>query len=846
MDELLRDFLTETSEHIEGAETQLVQFERDPSNASLISSIFRLVHTIKGTSSFLGLERLQRVAHAAETVMGKLRDGAPPTKSAVSLILAAIDRIKAILADIEQTGAEPQDDDTDLIRALEAHCNTELLASDGGEEKAAGPTPQAASDLEPEPSASSQAPSPSARNQSAGNSNRNQETIRVSVDTIERIMQLVSELVLTRNQLLELARHRDDDTFKTPLQHLSTLTTDLQDAVMRARMQPVGRLYANLPRLVRELSTSLGKKIDLVTEGADTELDRQLIEVLRDPLTHIIRNCADHGLETPDVRVAMGKPEFGEIRVSAAHEAGQITIDISDDGKGLDAERIKRKVISSGLATEAELQDMSPDEIYRFIFEPGFSTAEAVTNVSGRGVGMDVVRSNIEPIGGSVSLSSTPGRGTRFSLKIPLTLAIAPALIIEVSGQRFALPQTSVVEAVSLGRNYNDLIQNVQNSLVLKLRQEVIPAVELSDVLGLESAGARGNDKLAVVMRVGANPLCVIVDGVADIQEIVVKPLSASLSHLKSFSGHTILGDGSVVLILDPGGIAAHLGIEKSAEKKREVASEQSGAMERRRLVMFRAGAGASKVLPLSVVSRIEMIETSRIEKSDGRLVVLLQDRLTPLELVSPAIDLSRSSYPVLVVTVDDRTIGLLAEEIVDIIEEKLEIQLASRSADIIGSAEIRGDAVELIDVTHFIAAAHPTSCDTADMQRILLVADDPMLHDMLIPPLSAAGYGVTVASLGEDGILERASACHAVVVDMDVPGINASRLMCTLKQNRAALPMPVLGLATHPTPRATRSATKRGITALVSKLDRPSLLNTLTFALDAAAEAQEQVELAA
>ncbi len=451
-------------------------------------------------------------------------------------------------------------------------------------------------------------------------------------------MQLVSELVLTRNQLLELARHREDDVLKTPLQHLSTLTSDLQDAVMRARMQPVGRLYANLPRLIRELSSSLGKNIDLITEGADTELDRQLIEVIRDPLTHLIRNCADHGIERPEERLAKGKPEMGEIRVSAAHEAGQITIDIADDGKGLDSERIKQKIISQGLATEADVKAMSPDEINRFIFEPGFSTAAVVSNVSGRGVGMDVVRSNIEGIGGSVSLSSTPGKGSRFSLKIPLTLAIAPALIIEVAGQRFALPQTSVVEAVSLGKNYKDLIQNVQNALVLKLREEVIPAVELRNVCGLTAAEENTeSEKLAVVMRVGTDSFCVIVDGVADIQEIVVKPLSASLSHLKVFSGHTILGDGSVVLILDPAGIAANLGIEKSSsDKKREQPRDQN-VQERRRLVMFRAGQGAPKVLPLSLVSRIEMVETKRIESSDGRLMVLLQGRLMPIVPISSA-----------------------------------------------------------------------------------------------------------------------------------------------------------------------------------------------------------------
>ena len=872
MDELLRDFLTETTEHIEGAETQLVHFERNPSDASLIASIFRLVHTIKGTSSFLGLERLERVGHAAESVMGMLRDGVPPTQHSVTLILAAIDRIKTIIEEIGKHGCEPPGDDSEIINALEAYyaAGTEAAATSAAQASAApapvaapepkvdnNPAAAAAPAAEPkaeakgspkEPAKSSdaaQSTQPKEGRAQGGAANPNQETIRVSVDTIERMMQLVSELVLNRNQLLELARHREDDTIKTPLQHLSTLTSDLQDAVMRARMQPVGRLYANLPRLVRELSTSLGKTIDLVTEGADTELDRQLIEVIRDPLTHLIRNCADHGIEKPEERLAKGKPERGEIRVSAAHEAGQITIDIADDGKGLDTERIKQKIIAQGLATEHDLRSMSNEEIYRYIFEPGFSTAQVVSNVSGRGVGMDVVRSNIEAIGGSVTLSSVEGKGSRFSLRIPLTLAIAPALIIEVAGQRFALPQTSVVEAVSLGKNYKDLIQNVQNALVLKLREEVIPAVELRNVVSL-GAGAENDEseKLAVVMRVGTDPFCIIVDGVADIQEIVVKPLSASLAHLKVFSGHTILGDGSVVLILDPAGIAANLGIEKSTEKKRSEGRDQN-AQDRRRLVMFRAGPGAPKVLPLSLVSRIEMVETNRIESSDGRLMVLLQGRLMPIVPISSAIDMSRPSYPVLVVATEKRSIGLLADEIVDILEEKLEIQLASSNSELVGSAEIRGEAVELIDVSHFIRMADPPDKGTAAPQRVLFAADDLVVRDMLCPALAAAGYNLVATAIPADvgELLAQMASCDAVIVDADAP----TDFLRAFKERKEAARIPVIGVSKNPTTRASRMATENGMIALVSKHDRQSLLETLAYALDAAADLKaSSMELAA
>lgn len=881
MDELLRDFLTETTEHIEGAETQLVHFERNPSDASLIASIFRLVHTIKGTSSFLGLERLERVGHAAESVMGMLRDGVPPTQHSVTIILAAIDRIKTIIEEIGQHGSEPAGDDSEIINALEAYyaAGSEAATAAAAAEASAKPAPvisivpetappvaeEAEADDEASPIETQAAPvaakpaaakEPAKADQAAqpkesrsGGGTANQESIRVSVDTIERMMQLVSELVLSRNQLLELARHREDDAIKTPLQHLSTLTSDLQDAVMRARMQPVGRLYANLPRLVRELSTSLGKNIDLVTEGADTELDRQLIEVIRDPLTHLIRNCADHGIEKPEERLAKGKPERGEIRVSAAHEAGQITIDIADDGKGLDTERIKKKILSQGLATEQDLRAMSNDEIYRFIFEAGFSTAQVVSNVSGRGVGMDVVRSNIEAIGGSVSLSSVEGRGSRFSLRIPLTLAIAPALIIEVAGQRFALPQTSVVEAVSLGANYKDLIQNVQNALVLKLREEVIPAVELRNVVGLaDSTEADNTDKLAVVMRVGTESFCIIVDGVADIQEIVVKPLSASLAHLKVFSGHTILGDGSVVLILDPAGIGANLGIEKSADKKREQARDQN-ALERRRLVMFRAGRGAPKVLPLSLVSRIEMVETNRIESSDGRLMVLLQGRLMPIVPISNEIDMSRPAYPVLVVATEQRSIGLMADEIVDIVEERLEIQLSSANSELVGSAEIRGETVELIDVSHFIRMAEPPSRVGSTPQRVLFAADDQLVRDLLVPALSAGGYTMVPAAIPGDAneFAHLTSSYDAVIIDADAPAFALPAFQRAIKERKNASHVPIIGVSKAPTNRTTRNATDIGMAALLSKHDRHTLLETLAYALDAAADAKaSSMEIAA
>jgi two-component system chemotaxis sensor kinase CheA len=496
---------------------------------------------------------------------------------------------------------------------------------------------------------------------------------------------------------------------------------------------------------------------------------------------------------------------------------------------------------------------MSDEEVQHYIFEPGFSTAEKVTSTSGRGVGMDVVRSNIESIGGSVSIKSLPGRGSRFSLKIPLTLAIAPALIIKVADQRYALPQHAVVEAVGLGKNSSELIDKVQNALVLKLRDEVIPVVDLRSVLGLDdTADSVREGRLVVIMRVGPNAFGVIVDEVSDIQEIVVKPLSASIAHLKVFSGHTILGDGSVVLILDPGGIAVNLGIEKSAEKKHETAKEGGYAPpEKTRLILFRAGPGPQKVLPLSLISRIEMVEPNRIEQLDGRYMILHQGRLMPVIPVSMTTDVTAKAHPVLVTTVDQGAVGLLVEEIVDVIEEKLDVQLESSGAELVGSAELKGEGVELLDISYFLQAAYPASSQRpgAKGNRLLLVDDESFFRDMLTPPLIAAGYSVTAAKSGEEAleIFNQGAEFCAVIADTDMPGMSGYQLAKRLREGGLTAEFPIIGLIAHPSPSSMQSAQEHGMTMGIGKLDRLSLLSALNSILEPASHDQPlSAELAA
>lgn len=839
MDELLKDFLVETAEHIDSVGNELVLFERDPTDARIIASIYRLVHTIKGTCGFLSLPRLAHLAHAAEALIGRLRDGAPATHQRVSLILVAIDRIKFILAELENRASEPHGDDADLIVALNSEVGADQLSPADGTLPVA-PVDQ---DVEypTEKYTASESATPYART-NPQRSIRDPATIRVSVVALERIMTLVSELVLTRNQLLEITRRLDEDPIKPPVQRLSLLTSDLQDAVMRARMQPIGRLFSNLPRLVRDLASEVGKKIELVTAGSDTELDRQLIELIRDPLTHMIRNCADHGIEMPQERRALGKPEAGTIRVSASHEAGHINIAISDDGHGLDVERIRAKALSLGLASDGELVRMSVDEVCRFIFAPGFSTARQVTSISGRGIGMDVVRENIESIGGTVALSTATGRGTTFALKIPLTLAIAPALIIETGGHRFALPQHAVVEAVSTAVDGGGRLERVHGAVVLRLREEVLPVIDLRELLRLAPAKqVVAPDQLVVVMRVGSLTFGLIVDAVSDVQEIVVKPLGASLVRLPMFSGNTILGDGSVVLILDPSGVAASLGLDGSSNLSvASVQQEFTRPREATRFVVFRAGSSALKAVPLSLIARIETLGGTLATTADGLFVTQHQGRLMPLVPVGDVAYDGNAEWPVLVVGVGGEPTGLLVSEIVDIVEDHLDIQIAGGAAGIVGTANIRGEPTDILDVTHYMRIARPEAFERGHTRRfrVLLIDDKLFFRDMLAPVISAAGYEVSTAASGYEALslFAKGAVFDAVVTDLDMPDMDGYKLARRILEDPRCRSLPILALDAHAAPTVCRAAEAAGMRGAVGKFDRGALIAALAAMLDAEA----------
>ncbi len=695
MDELLRDFLTETGDHVEAAGVHLVQLERDPSDMAMIASIFRLLHTIKGTCGFLGLSRLGKLAHAAEALLSRMRDGAPATEETVNLILTAVDRIRFLLAEIEARQTEPVGGDEDLIDALEVEAEGVSIPA----------TPQApvllAAPLKPLNQHSSAAPSPDA-------SRAKNATVRIGLDLIETMVTLVSELVLTRNQLAEVARRNGNADVTATLGRLSSIVSDLQDQVMRARMQPLDRLFGSLPRLARDLARELGKEIDLVVEGGDSELDRQLIEVLRDPMTHLIRNCADHGLESTAARVAAGKPAAGTIRVVASHIAGQIRIEVSDDGRGLDLARIGATALRRGVIDEAALVDMTIDDVARLIFAPGFSTAAAVTSISGRGVGLDVVRANIETAGGDVTVASEAGVGACFTIRLPLTLAIAPALIVRAGGQRLALPQFDIAEIVSIGADSPHICENVGGVAVLSLRGEVLPLVDLAALLQLPPSGDPEDEPIAAIVRCGDASFALLLDRVEDVQEIVVKPIGAVLAGLRLYAGHTILGDGGIVLILDPPAIASTLGVRRVRGTGAALTAPAAASrVTNTRILTFRAGSPATKALPLSIVKRIETVRAADIERSAGRLVVQRDDGLIALLPLVEGAPLREPEQPVLIIEIGGHTFGLLVDEIVDVVDAALEIAIPGLSPGALGAADVGGTVTEIVDADGVFRDAH-------------------------------------------------------------------------------------------------------------------------------------------
>jgi len=910
MDELLAEFLTESAENLSQLDLDLVSLEQNPNDKELLGNIFRTIHTIKGTCGFIGLPRLEKVAHTGENLLGKFRDDElQVTEEAITLILQCIDCIKEIFDILEESGEEPEGDDSELLQRLNDMLEGKTSASNDSETPSETPDVEEAQEQEasttaveggPQPEAtdsqpalkevsqqeSAPAPTPAPapvaqkakpKTKGPATDNSANQTIRVNVSLLETLINTVSELVLTRNQLLQMMRTQENDEYAVPLQRLNHITTELQEGVMKTRMQPIGGAWSKLPRLVRDLSQEVGKKINLDMIGAETELDRQVIELIKDPLTHMVRNSADHGLETTEQRIEVGKPETGKITLNAYHAGGHVIIEIADDGKGLPVEIIKDKIIANGLAPEEAVKDMSDKQIFQYIFRAGFSTAQKVTSVSGRGVGMDVVRSNIEKIGGTIEVNSVSGKGTTFVIKIPLTLAVVSALIVDSGGQRFALPQVSIIELVQTSRNSECTIEYIKNNPVLRLRNNLLPVVVLKELMEIEEKkplvqesheqqeGENENqvseksakidavnsvldqdtsefDKsFIIVTQLGSQHFGIVVDKVYDTQEIVVKPVSNVLRGIDIYAGNTILGDGSVVMILDPKGIAAGMTDLEMADSS-DSNSEQhhlGSRSQKMSFLTFETGDLGSKAVPLTSIVRLEEINLQDIEFSDGQPVVQYRDQLMPIINMTSQMDFNESiNKPVLVFAVKGRFAGIMIESIIDIHETVMDLKLSSEKEGVFGSVIIDGKATDVVDTdyiiaSHFSHASKKAAKDELEVttfeENCLFVSKCPFYTNLLKSELSSSGIKPkVVTSLEEaDQIIADHSTISAVVFDLSgfEDKSNAFITECQQHQRESLF---IIGATNYLDPEDHQKFLDAGGSDYISRNDHSSIINSL------------------
>lgn len=775
--EIVQEFLIESYENLDNLDRELVTLESHPEDAKALGSIFRMIHTIKGTCGFLGFGKLEKVAHVGENLLSRLRDGELRlTPEMTTGLLRTGDAIRKMLASIEATGNEGERNDAELIETL-----TRLQREETATTANPAQNEEAVAEQQTEPAAttvavsnqavawngdrskhdgdladarvaedsgkdqvSAQSKTGESSGAAAGKSSASDSTIRVDVVLLDKLMNLVGELVLARNQVLQFSNSIHHNGLLAASQRLNLITTELQEGVMKTRMQPIGNIWTKFPRTVRDVATTCGKQVRIEMVGRETELDKTIIEAIKDPLTHMVRNAVDHGIERPEARRAAGKPEEGKILLRAYHEGGKVNIEISDDGVGLNFDKLRAKAIKRGLISAEQSERMSDREAVNLIFHPGLSTAEQVSNVSGRGVGMDVVKTNIEKIGGSVDVSSVAGAGTTVRMRIPLTLAIIPALIVTSGGDRYAIPQVSLLELVRLKAGQAESkIEQIQGNHFYRLRGRLLALVYLSHELMRKQDGstesAMQKPVNIVVLQADDRQFGLVVDEINDTEEIVVKPLGKQIKSASTFAGATIMGDGKVALILDVMGLAQRAGVvgqdrERGSAESADAAGKSEKQQTRQTLLLFQEAQGERMAIPLSLVARLEEFPRGAVERAGDQEVVQYRGHILPLlrisdflgryrngggvrrhgfaEAGSGAAEPNKSENDKLQVVVfrqGEQSIGLIVHRILDIVEQEVALEHPSKEEGIRGSAVVQSKVTDLLDVEEFLQQqSHP------------------------------------------------------------------------------------------------------------------------------------------
>ena len=739
MSSIIAEFLAESVENLDSMDQDLVTLEKNPSSTEVIERIFRTIHTIKGTCGFLAFSKLEAVTHSAESVLAHLRDDKLElTPEITTTLLKAVDSVREILAHIEKDGSEGDGVYSEIEQELDAIDRnvkkqkgkapaTKKDSPTGSDDRAdtktsSTATPDLVEEVTPETAKRDLDKADPPSKEETAPPTVGDSSLRVDIAVLDLLMNLVGELVLARNQISQNLGVESAPALISASQRLDSITGDLQEAVMRARMQPISAILSTLPRFVRDLAVASGKEIEIDIQGQETDLDKSVIEAIKKSLLHLVRNAVDHGIETPEQRKKKGKSSAGHISLRAAHEGGNVAIEVRDDGNGLDSERILERALSAGLVMPDEVDVLTRSQVEQFVFRAGFSTAREVTNVSGRGVGLDVVRANVESIGGTVEMQSEPHESTTFKIKIPLTLAIVSVILVRSRGRRFALPQASVVELVRLGRGDKELgIEHLHGVPVYRLRGRLLPLVTLAEQLDLSTGGIDREESI-IVLQGDNHQFGLLVDSIDDSQEIVVKPLGRRLSGLP-YAGATILGDGSITLILDVFRIGLAAGVVSDARVRaltaESIAVEAAPATGLNRVLLLQGADDERMALDLSRVSRLESLDRGRIERVGGNLVVQYRGEILPMIDLQRALPERRTSRrsetsepvndaSVVICTIDGRSCGLLVHRILDIVDADLSDSTSGSREGVKACAVIDGRINEIIDLAAVIRLVDP------------------------------------------------------------------------------------------------------------------------------------------
>ena len=839
-EDILQDFLVEAKEGITKLEEGFIELEKDKKNVAILKELFRTMHSLKGAAGFFGFKTLESITHFSEDILSKLRDGSIELEEdVVDILLKAIDYIKYIISYIEENKAEPVEDKIlDFLvelsnfneklkkRIQERPIEKELEVKveekkETIEEKKEVKRVEEVKEEKEEVIVSSQV-------------ELAETHIKVDIKLLDQLMNLAGELVLARNRVVQLSQKTMDEDLTRSVQILSMITTEMQETIMKTRMQPIGSIFNKFPRIVRDLAKTLGKRVNLRLEGTETELDRSIIEAIKDPLTHLVRNAIDHGIETPKERTELGKPQEGNLILRAYQEGGQVVIEIDDDGRGIDVEKIRKKAVEKGFMSYEEAEKASEKELLNLIFKPGFSTAETVTQLSGRGVGMDVVKANIEKLGGSIEINTILGKGTNVKIKIPLTLAIIPALIVASKDYRYAIPQVNLKELVNVDPD-KDLLK-VGNTEFYRLRGEIIPVLRLSEVL--KENGRSQEQRNLVILNTGERFIGLLVDKIFASEEIVVKPLGRWFKNIPIYSGATIMGDGKLALILDVVGLSQFVGISvEEVEKAYESTSVKIKTSAQETVILLLFDVGEERfAIPIALISRLDKIRENEIKISGGKEIIIYRDEVVPIIRLENYLPLkeapSKESYNVLFFTEREKTCGILCTNIVGTLEVSPEVEEGIYThPGILGHRIIDGKTVLFIDIYKIIEMYDPDWFivkvgKEEKTRRILLAEDSPFFRGMIKNYLTSAGYEVEAVENGRQALSKLSSEkFDLIITDLEMPEVDGFELIKEIKTNPDYKNIPIVVVTSLAGEDVRRKVYDLGANSYEVKLNREKLL---------------------